>query len=111
MHLGGAGPGAQALPLWLNARGRLERMQIPPRTTPRETTEVMVRNISRKVRELKAALAGCRGDLVAEPKVMAALLTHLLVSRRELLQNQPIDTARRPLQIKDSALDVNDSTD
>ncbi len=86
-------------------------MQIPPRTTAREITEVMVRNISRKVRELKAALAGCRGDLVAEPKVTAALLTNLLVSSRELLKNQLIDTALRPLQIKDSALDVNDSTD
>jgi len=74
-------------------------MQIPPRTTPRETTEAMVRNIGREVRELRAALAGCRGDLVAEPKVTAALLAHLLVSSRELLQNLLIDTARRPQRL------------
>ena len=95
----------------MNARGRLERMQISPRTTAREITEVMVRNISRKVRELKAALTGCRGDLVAEPKVTAALLTHLLVSSRELLQNQLIDTSRRRVLIMDSAVYVHDSTD
>jgi len=38
----------------------------------------------------------CRGDRVAEPKITAALLVHLLVSTRELLQNQLIDTAHRP---------------
>ena len=60
----------------------------------RETTEAMVRNIAREVRELRAALADCRGDLVAEPKITAALMAHLLVSSRELLQNLLIDTAR-----------------
>ncbi len=74
-------------------------MQKPPRPTPRETTEAMVRNIGREVCELRAALADCRGDWVAEPKVTAALLAHLLVSSRELLQNLLIDTARRPRRI------------
>ena len=70
-------------------RSRLGSMQ-------RENTEAMAANISREVRELRAALADVRGDLVAEPKVTAALLAHLLVSSRELLQNLLIDTARRP---------------
>ena len=70
-------------------RSRLGSMQ-------RESTEAMAANIGREVRELRAALAHCRCDLVAEPKVMAALLAHLLVSSRELLQNLLIDTARRP---------------
>jgi hypothetical protein len=65
----------------------------------RETTEAMVRNIAREVRELRAALADCRGDLVAEPKITAALMAHLLVSSRELLQNLLIDTARRPQRL------------
>ena len=70
-----------------------------PGSMRRETTEAMVRNIGREVRELRAALADCRGDLVAEPKVTAALMAHLLVSSRELLQNLLIDTARRPQRL------------
>ncbi|MEB3362498.1 MAG: hypothetical protein VKI42_10295 [Synechococcaceae cyanobacterium] len=62
----------------------------------REATEAMVCNIGREVRELRAALADCRGDRVAEPKVTAALLAHLLISGKELLQNLLINTARRP---------------
>lgn len=62
----------------------------------RETTEAMVRNIGREVRELRAALADCRGDLVEEPKVTAAFMAHLLISSKELVQNLLIDTARRP---------------
>jgi len=69
-------------------------MQIPPRSTPRETTEAMVRNIGQEVRELRAVLSDCRGELVAEPKVTAALMAHLLVSSCELLQNLLIDTVR-----------------
>jgi hypothetical protein len=56
----------------------------------------MAANIGRELRMLRAALADCRGDRVAEPKVTAALLAHLLVSTRELLQNLLIDTAHRP---------------
>ncbi|MCP9901948.1 hypothetical protein KBZ12_15415 [Cyanobium sp. Cruz CV13-4-11] len=74
-------------------RPRLDSMR-------RETTEAMVRNIGQEVHELRAALADCRGDLVAEPKVTAALLAHVLVSSRELLQNLLIDTARRPRKIE-----------
>jgi len=62
----------------------------------RENTEAMAANISREAGELRAALADCRGDRVAEPKITAALLAHLLLSTRELLQNLLIDTARRP---------------
>ena len=73
----------------------------PPRlgSMRRETTEAMVRNIGREVHELRAALVQCRGDLVAEPKVTAALLAHLLVSSKELLQNLLIDTARPPQRL------------
>jgi hypothetical protein len=70
-------------------------MQTPPRPTPRESTEAMVRNIDREVHELRAALAQSRGDRMVEPKVTAALLTHLLISSKELLQNLLIDTAQR----------------
>jgi hypothetical protein len=62
----------------------------------RENTEAMAANISREAGELRAALADCRGHRVAEPKITAALLAHLLVSTRELLQNLLIDTVRRP---------------
>ena len=62
----------------------------------RENTEAMAANISLEAGELRAALADCRGDRVAEPKITAALLAHLLVSTRELLQNLLIDTVRRP---------------
>ena len=65
----------------------------------RETTEAMVRNIGREVRELRAVLAECRGDVEAEPKITAALMAHLLVSSRELLQNLLIDTGRRPQRL------------
>jgi hypothetical protein len=59
----------------------------------------MVRNIGQEVRELRAVLSDCRGELVAEPKVTAALMAHLLVSSRELLQNLLIDTAPRPRRL------------
>ena len=65
----------------------------------RESTAEMSASIGREVRELKAVLSDCRGELVAEPKVTAALMAHLLVSSRELLQNLLIDTARRPQRL------------
>ena len=65
----------------------------------RESTAAMTANITREVRALRAALAASQGDRVAEPRVTAALLAHLLVSSRELLQNLLIDTARRPRRI------------
>jgi hypothetical protein len=65
----------------------------------RESTAEMAANIDRELRELGSVLARCRGDLVAEPKVTAALLAHLLISSRELLQNLLIDTAQRPLRL------------
>ena len=65
----------------------------------RESTAQMAANIKHEARELRAALADVRGDLVAEPKVTAALLAHLVVSSAELLQNLLIDTARRPQRL------------
>ena len=65
----------------------------------RESTAEMAANIDRELRELRSVLARCRGDRVAEPKVTAALLSHLLISSRELLQNLLIDTAQRPVRL------------
>ena len=75
-------------------------MQKPPRYSPRESTEVMVLNISRELRQIRAALAHSRGDRVAEPRITAAALAHLLLCSRDLLQNLLIDTARRPRRIE-----------
>ncbi len=66
----------------------------------RESTAQMAANISREVHELRAALAAGRGDRVAECKITAALMAHLLLSSRELLQNLLIDTARPPMVLK-----------
>jgi hypothetical protein len=72
----------------------------PTRPLRRESTAVMAANIGRELRELRAALADSRGDLVAEPRITAAVLAHLLLCSRELLQNLLIDTARRPRRIE-----------
>jgi hypothetical protein len=66
----------------------------------RESTAKMAANIGREMREIRAALAHSRGDLVAEPRITAAALAHLLLCSRELLQNLLIDTAKRPRRIK-----------
>lgn len=65
----------------------------------RESTAEMAANIDRELRELRSVLARWRGDRVAEPRVTAALLAHLLLSSRELLQNLLIDTAQRPVRL------------
>ena len=65
-----------------------------------ETTVVMAANIGRELRDLRSALANSRGDLVAEPRITAAALAHLLLCSQELLQNLLIDTARRPRRIE-----------
>lgn len=78
---------------------RVEPMQTPPRPTPRETTEVMVRNIGRELAEIKQAMGQCRGDAVAEPELTGTWMAHLLISSKELLQNLLIDTARRPQRL------------
>jgi hypothetical protein len=44
-------------------------MQKPPRPTPRETTEAMVRNIGRELAEIERRISHCRGDRVAEPRL------------------------------------------
>ena len=71
-------------------------MQTPPRSTPRETTEAMVRNIGRELAEIEQAISLCRGDRVAEARLTGTWMAHLLISSRELLHNLLIDTARRP---------------
>ena len=40
-------------------------MQRPPRATPRETTEAMVRNIGRELADIDQALGNYRDDRVA----------------------------------------------
>jgi len=40
------------------------------------------------------------GGRVAEPRITAAALAHLLLCSRDLLQNLLIDTARRPRRIE-----------
>ena len=72
----------------------------PTRPLRRETTAVMAANIGRELREIRAALANSRGDLVAEPRITAAALAHLLLCSRELLQSLLIDTARLPRRIE-----------
>ena len=74
-------------------------MDRPPRPTPRETTEAMVRNIGRELAEIEQAMGRCRGDAVAEPELTGTWMAHLLISSKELLQNLLIDTARRPQRL------------
>lgn len=62
----------------------------------RETTEAMVRNVSRELAEIEQAISRCRGDRDTEPQLTGTWMAHLLISSRELLQNLLIDTARRP---------------
>jgi hypothetical protein len=66
-----------------------------PRTTPRESTEAMVRNIGRELAEIEQAIGRCRGDRVAEPRLTGTWMAHLLISSKELLHNLLIDTAQR----------------
>jgi hypothetical protein len=77
----------------------MEPMQIPPRLTPRESTEAMSRNIGREVIEIEQAMARCQGDAVAEPRLTGTWMAHLLISSNELLHNLLIDTAKRPQRI------------
>jgi hypothetical protein len=72
----------------------------PTRPLGRESTAAMAANIGRELSELRAALAHSRGDLVAEPRITAAALAHLLLCSRELLQNLLIDNTSRPRRIE-----------
>ena len=74
-------------------------MQTPPRPTPRESTEAMVRNIGRELVEIEQGMRRCRGDLVAEPKLTGTWMAHLLISSKELLHNLLIDTLNRPQRL------------
>jgi len=77
--------------------GAMERCRLGSKQ--RESTAEMAANIDRELGELRTVLARCRCDRVGEPKVTAALLAHLLISSRELLQNLLIDTAQRPVRL------------
>ena len=79
-----------------SAAARVELMPTPPRPSPRESTEAMVRNICRELAEIEQAISRCRGDRVAEPRLTGTWLAHLLISSSELLQNLLIESARRP---------------
>ena len=74
-------------------------MQKPPRSSPRESTEAMVRNIGRELAVIEQAMERFRGDLLAEPKLTGTWMAHLLISSKELLHNQLIDTAKRPQRL------------
>ncbi|MEY4809236.1 MAG: hypothetical protein RLZZ206_3625, partial [Cyanobacteriota bacterium] len=90
--------------VWSCSPQRLALLQNAPMTPTHplrhESTAVMAANIGRELWELRAALSNSRGDLVAEPRITAAALAHLLLCSRELLQNLLIDTARRPRRIE-----------
>jgi hypothetical protein len=75
-------------------------MPTPPRPTPRETTEAMVRNIGREVAEIEQSIGRCRGDQIAEPKLTGTWMAHLLISSKELLHNPLIDTVLLPRRIE-----------
>ena len=75
-------------------------MPTPPRPTPRETTEAMVRNIGRELGEIERGMDRCRGDAVAEPRLTGTLMAHLLICSKELLHNLLIDTAPQPRRIE-----------
>jgi len=79
-------------------------MQTPPRPTPRETTEAMVRNIVRELAEIEQAMGRCCGDAVAEPRLTGSWMAHLLISSSELLHNLLIDTAQTPKRIEPPAV-------
>ena len=74
-------------------------MQLPHPPSPRESTEAMVRNISRELVQIEQAMRACRGDAVAEPRLTGAWTAHLLICGTELLHNLLIDTARKPQRI------------
>ena len=82
-----------------SAAARVEQMQTPPRSTPRETTEAIVRNIGRELTEIEQEMARYRGYEVAEPRLTGTWMAHLLSSSRELMHNLLIDTARRPQRL------------
>jgi len=74
-------------------------MQTPPRPTPRETTEAMVRNIGGELMEIERAIRRCRGDRIEEPRLTGTWMAHLLISSNALLHNLLIESARRPQRI------------
>jgi hypothetical protein len=67
---------------------------------PRESTEAMVRHIGLELAEIGLAMARCRGDAAAEPRLTGTWMAHLLICSDALLHNLLIDTAIRPRQIQ-----------
>jgi len=68
-------------------------MQKPPTSTPRESTEAMVRNIGRELAEIKQAIRRCRGDAEVKPRLTGTWMAHLLICSKGLLPTLLIDTA------------------
>lgn len=83
----------------MSTAARVEPMPMPPRPTPRESTEALVRHIGLELAEIEQAMGRCRGDHVAEPKLTGTWMPHLLISSKQLLQNLLIDTAKRPQRV------------
>jgi hypothetical protein len=75
-------------------------MQKPLPSTPRESTEAMVRTIGHELAEIERAIGYCQGDGVAEPRLTGTWMAHLLISSKALLHNLLIDTAKGPQRIE-----------
>jgi hypothetical protein len=60
----------------------------------------MVRHIGLELAEIERAMARCRGDGAAEPRLTGTWMAHLLICSGALLHNLLVDTARRPRRIE-----------
>ena len=69
---------------------------MPPRSTPSETTAQMVEAIGGELAEIVLGLSRSRGDRQAEPRLTGIWMAYPLISPRALLQKMLLDTARRP---------------
>jgi hypothetical protein len=59
----------------------------------------MVLHIVLELAEIERAIARCRGDAVAEPRLTGTWMAHLLICSGELLHNLLVDTARIPRRL------------
>jgi hypothetical protein len=65
-------------------------MQKPLPSTPRESTEAMVRTIGHELAEIERAIGYCQGDGVAEPLLTGTWMAHLGLRGQQL----PLDLRR-----------------
>jgi hypothetical protein len=82
-------------------------METRPGSSPRESTEAMVRHIGRELAEIEQAIGRCRGDAKAEAQLTGSWMANLLISSAALLHNLLIDTARWPRRIQPPGLPEN----